>query len=189
MPQTVLLIHDDCAKAKMVQDALLSSLDGFFIVDWVERCADGLLLLRKKEGERIAAILLSLYLPDSEGVETFDRIFKASPNIPILVLSSPAHENAAKLAVQLGAQDYVLDDDLDGYLLPKALRNMLERAARAAALFSEKERAQVTRNSCAGGRVCPGAVSALSFLNPGAEAMPGWLAGEASARPFAQIFR
>src|ERR1700733_4771742 len=189
MPQTVLLIHDDCAKAKMVQDALLSSLDGFFIVDWVERCADGLLLLRKKGGERIAAILLSLYLPDSEGVETFDRIFKASPNIPILVLSSPAHENAAKLAVQLGAQDYVLDDDLDGYLLPKALRNMLERAASAEALFSEKERAQVTLNSIGDAVVCTDAVGAVTFLNPVAEAMTGWPADEAAGRPFAQIFR
>jgi diguanylate cyclase (GGDEF)-like protein/PAS domain S-box-containing protein len=189
MPQTVLLIHDDCAKAKMVQDALLSSLDGFFIVDWVERCADGLLLLRKKGGERIAAILLSLYLPDSEGVETFDRIFKASPNIPILVLSSPAHENAAKLAVQLGAQDYVLDDDLDGYLLPKALRNMLERAANAEALFSEKERAQVTLNSIGDAVVCTDAVGAVTFLNPVAESMTGWLASEAAGRPFAQIFR
>ena len=189
MPQTVLLIHDDCAKAKMVQDALLASLDGFFVIDWVERCADGLLLLRKKGGERIAAILLSLYLPDSEGVETFDRIFKASPNIPILVLSSPAHENAAKLAVQLGAQDYVLDDDLDGYLLPKALRNMLERAASAEALFSEKERAQVTLNSIGDAVVCTDAVGAVTFLNPVAEAMTGWLAGEAAGRPFAQIFR
>ena len=189
MPQTVLLIHDDCAKAKMVQDALLASLDGFFVIDWVERCADGLLLLRKKGGERIAAILLSLYLPDSEGVETFDRIFKASPNIPILVLSSPAHENAAKLAVQLGAQDYVLDDDLDGYLLPKALRNMLERAANAEALFSEKERAQVTLNSIGDAVVCTDAVGAVTFLNPVAEAMTGWLAGEAAGRPFAQIFR
>jgi diguanylate cyclase (GGDEF)-like protein/PAS domain S-box-containing protein len=189
MPQTVLLIHDDCAKAKMVQDALLASLDGFFVIDWVERCADGLLLLRKKGGERIAAILLSLYLPDSEGMETFDRIFKASPNIPILVLSSPAHENAAKLAVQLGAQDYVLDDDLDGYLLPKALRNMLERAANAEALFSEKERAQVTLNSIGDAVVCTDAVGAVTFLNPVAEAMTGWLAGEAAGRPFAQIFR
>lgn len=189
MPQTVLLIHDDCAKAKMVQDALLASLDGFFIVEWVERCTDGLHLLRKKGRERIAAILLSLYLPDSEGVETFDRIFKTSPNIPILVLSSLEHENAAKLAVQLGAQDYVLDRDLDGYLLPKALRNMLERAANAEALFSEKERAQVTLNSIGDAVVCTDASGAVTFLNPVAEAMTGWPAEEATGRPFAQIFR
>jgi EAL domain-containing protein (putative c-di-GMP-specific phosphodiesterase class I) len=40
MPQTVLLIHDDAAKAKIVQDALLNSIDGFFIVEWVELCSE-----------------------------------------------------------------------------------------------------------------------------------------------------
>lgn len=44
------------------------------------------------------------------GIETFDRIFKTTPDIPILVLSSPEHESAAKLAVQRGAQDYLLED-------------------------------------------------------------------------------
>ena len=189
MPQTVLLIHDDCAKAKMVQNALTTSLDGLFIVERVERCSDGLHLLREGGRERIAAILVSLFLPDSEGIETFDRIFKASPTIPILVLSSPEHESAAKLAVQHGAQDYVLDDDLDGYLLPKALRNMLERASNAEALFSEKERAQVTLNSIGDAVVCTDAVGAVTFLNPVAEAMTGWQADEAAGRPFAEIFR
>jgi diguanylate cyclase (GGDEF)-like protein/PAS domain S-box-containing protein len=189
MPQTVLLIHDDHAKAKLVQDALLTSPDGFFITEWVERCSDGLRLLHRSGRERIAAILVSLFLPDSEGLDTFDRIFKTSPNIPILVLSSRQHENAAKLAVQRGAQDYLLEEDLDGYLLPKALRNMLERASNAEALFSEKERAQVTLNSIGDAVVCTDASGAVTFLNPVAEVMTGWSADEAKGRPFAEIFR
>jgi diguanylate cyclase (GGDEF)-like protein/PAS domain S-box-containing protein len=189
MPQTVLLIHDDRAKAKMVEDALVTSLDGFFNVEWVERCSDGLRILRKKAREPIAAILLSLFLPDSEGIETFARIFKISPTIPILVLSSKEHENGAKLAVQLGAQDYLLEDDLDGYLLPKALRNMLERASNAEALFGEKERAQVTLNSIGDAVVCTDTDGAVTFLNPVAEAMTGWPADEATGRPFTQVFR
>jgi len=40
MPQTVLLIHNDGAKAKVVKDALLNSPDGFFIVEWVELCSE-----------------------------------------------------------------------------------------------------------------------------------------------------
>jgi hypothetical protein len=42
MPQAVLLIHGAGAKAKVVKDALLNSLDGFFIVESVELCSDGL---------------------------------------------------------------------------------------------------------------------------------------------------
>ena len=55
--------------------------------------------------------------------------------------------DVAKLAVQRGAQDYLLKARLDSYLLPKALGSMVERAANAEALFDEKERAQVTLNS------------------------------------------
>jgi diguanylate cyclase (GGDEF)-like protein/PAS domain S-box-containing protein len=189
MPQTVLLIHADGAKAKVVKDALLNSLDGFFEVECVERCFEGLRRLRGTGNEPIAAILASLFLPDSDGVETFDRIFQSSPDIPILVLSTHEHQNAAKLAVQRGAQDYILEDHLDSYLLPKAVRNMLERASNAEALFREKERAQVTLNSIGDAVICTDASGIVTFLNPVAEAMTGWPAAEAIGQSFNHVFR
>jgi len=153
MPQTVLLIHDDGKKAQVVKDALIDTCAGLFLLERVERCSEAVQRLRR-DGEHIAAILVNLFLPDSHGVETFDRLFEISPDVPILVLSGPGHEDAAKLAVQRGAQDYLLEDHLHSYLLPKALRNMLERASNAEALFREKERAQVTLNSIADAVVC-----------------------------------
>ena len=189
VPQTVLLVHDDGGKAKVVKDALTNSSDGFFIVEWVERCAEAEQRLRKDGKECIAAILINLFLPDSQGQETFDRVFQISPDVPILVLSSVKQEDAAKLAVQRGAQDYVLEDYLDSYLLPKALRNMLERASNAEALFREKERAQVTLNSIGDAVVCTDVSGNLTFLNPIAEALTGWRADEAIGRPFVQVFR
>ena len=189
MPQTVLLIHSDGAQAKVVKDALLNSPDGFFVVEWVELCSEALQSLRKDEKQRIAAVLVNLFLSDSRGVETFDRIFQTSPDVPILVLSSLENENAAKLAVQRGAQDYLMEDDLDSYLLPKALRNMLERASNAEALFREKERAQVTLNSIGDAVACTDVSGNVTFLNPIAEALTGWLAEEALGRPFVQVFR
>src|SRR5580704_11647352 len=189
MPQTVLLIHDDGAKAKAVGDALLSSIDGFFVVEWVQLCSDGLLLLRKDGKDRFAAILVNLFLQDSHGIESFDRIFQISPDVPILVLSSLEHESTAKLAVQRGAEDYLLEIDLDSYLLPKALRNMLDRASNAEALFREKERAQVTLNSIGDAVVSTDVSGIVTFLNPVAEAMTGWQAAEAIGRPFNHVFR
>jgi response regulator of citrate/malate metabolism len=88
MPQAVLLIHDDAAKAKIVQETLLNSIDGFFNVEWVELCSDGVERLRKDRKCSIVAVLVNLFLRDSQGLETFDRIFHTSPDIPILVLSS-----------------------------------------------------------------------------------------------------
>jgi diguanylate cyclase (GGDEF)-like protein/PAS domain S-box-containing protein len=189
MPQTVLLIHDDAAKAKIVQDTLLNSIDGFFNVEWVELCSEGVQRLRKDRKGSIVAVLVNLFLRDSQGLETFDWIFHTSPDIPILVLSSLGRENAAKQAVQHGAQDYLLEDHLDSYLLPKALRNMLERAANAEALFREKERAQLTLDSIGDAVVCTDVAGNVTFLNPIAEAMSGWPADEAIGRPFIEVFR
>jgi diguanylate cyclase (GGDEF)-like protein/PAS domain S-box-containing protein len=189
MPQSVLLIHNDGAKAKVVKDALLNSTDGFFTVEWVEMCSEGLRRLRRDGKERIAAILVNLFLPDSHGLETFDRLFQISPDVPILVLSSLEHEDTAKLAVQHGAQDYILEDHLDSYFLPKALRNMLERASNAEALFREKERAQVTLDSIGDAVVCTDVLGNVTFLNPIAEALTGWPADEAIGRPCVEVLR
>jgi diguanylate cyclase (GGDEF)-like protein/PAS domain S-box-containing protein len=189
MPQTVLLIHNDGAKARRVTEALFNSNDGFFRVEWAEHCSEAIRRLRKDRKERIAAILVNLFLPDSHGLETFDRIFQMSPDVPILVLSSLEQEDAAKLAVQRGAQDYLLEDHLDSYLLPKALRNMLERSSNAEALFREKERAQLTLDSIGDAVVCTDVLGNVTFLNPIAEALTGWPAPEAIGRPFAQVFR
>jgi diguanylate cyclase (GGDEF)-like protein/PAS domain S-box-containing protein len=189
MPQIVLLIHDDAAKADRVRNSLLNSVDGLFVIEWVERCADGVRRLRKDGAKRIAAVLVNLFLPDCDGIQTVDRLFLASPEVPILVLSSSACEGSAKLAVQRGAQDYLLDDDLDGYLLPKAVRNMIERTSNVEALFREKERAQVTLNSIGDAVVSTDIAGNVTFLNPIARDMTGWSAEEAIGRPFEEVFR
>jgi response regulator of citrate/malate metabolism len=74
MPQTVLLIRDDGAKARRVKDALFDSNDGFFNVEWVERCSEAVQRLHKDRKERIAAILVDPFLPDGHGLEPFDPI-------------------------------------------------------------------------------------------------------------------
>src|ERR1035441_1376168 len=142
MSKRILLIQDDAAAAKAILNALSNSKDELLQVEWVRSCSEGL--------ERLAgsgAILVDLSLPDSRGIETFDRLFNAAPEIPILILCTPQEEETAKLAVQCGAQDYLFKARLDAYLLPKAVGSMIERAANSEALFEEKERAQVTLNS------------------------------------------
>ena len=189
MPQIILLIHDDAAKANRVRNSFLNSVDGPFVIEWVERCADGVRRLRQEGAKRIAAVLANLFLPDCDGIQTFDRLFLAAPEVPILVLSSSACEGSARLAVQRGAQDYLLEDDLDGYLLPKAVRNMIERTSNVEALFREKERAQVTLNSIGDAVVSTDISGNVTFLNPIARDMTGWSPEKAIGRPFEEVFR
>ena len=174
MSQRILLIQDDAAAAKAILNALSDSRDELFRVEWVRCCSEGL--------ERLAgsaAILVDLSLPDSRGIETFDRLFNAAPEIPILILCTPQEEETAKLAVQCGAQDYLFKAHLDAYPLPKAVESMIERAANSEALFEEKERAQVTLNSIGDAVVSTDVSGHVTYLNAVAEGLTGWANDEA----------
>jgi diguanylate cyclase (GGDEF)-like protein/PAS domain S-box-containing protein len=195
MPQNILLIQSDPTAAKSIQNALICSDDGPFQVDWVRTHAEGLerlTRLGKQQGNApngIAAVLVDLFLSDSEGIDTFDRLFTIAPQIPFLILVASKGKALAKLAVQRGAQDYLLKSRLDDYLLPKALRNMIERTAIADALFVEKERAEVTLNSIGDAVMSTDESSAVSYLNAVAENLTGWSLTEAAGRPVEEVFR
>src|ERR1700723_344398 len=111
MAHLILLIQDDPVVAGAILNALSQSRDQAFEVAWVRRCSDA---LQRLEG--VAAILVDLYLPDSRGIKTFDRLYEAAPAIPIAILADSQNEETAKLAVQCGAQDYLLKGRLDAYL-------------------------------------------------------------------------
>ena len=195
MIRNVLLIQDDPADAEAIRAALLSSGDGPFQVVWVRRCSEALEQLKPERqqvqpmGPRMAAILVDLLLPDSRGLETVDQLLRAAPQIPILVLCTARDEDVAKLAVQHGAQDYLLKTRVDSYLLHKALGSMIERSAIAEALFEERERAQVTLKSIGDAVVSIDARGHVTYLNIVAETMTGWSRDEAAGHSVEEVLR
>ena len=196
MSRHILLIQDDVARAKAIHAALSASNDGSFHVEWVRTCSAGLERLsrsaaaqQKGAGDiKISAVLVDLSLPDSQGIETFDRLFRAISQIPILVLATSQDEAIAKIAVQHGAQDYLMQAHLDGHLLPKTLVSMIERAANSEALYEEKERAQVTLNSIGDAVMSTDLSGHVTYLNVIAEGLTGWSQQEAVGRPLHEVF-
>ena len=51
----------------------------------VRQLSEGLARLSKGG---IDAVLLELSLPDSQGIETFDKLFASAPDVPILILGN-----------------------------------------------------------------------------------------------------
>ncbi|MDD5656653.1 MAG: ATP-binding protein [Elusimicrobia bacterium] len=74
-----------------------------------------------------AAVLLDMGLPGDGGIEAFRRLHELCPECPILVLSSVQDEDAARRAVELGAQERLVRGALDGRLLKRAIRYAIER--------------------------------------------------------------
>ena len=186
LPVKILLIENDPVAAEEIGSALAAGGAGAFDLEWVRQLSDAFPLLEKKN---IAAVLLELSLPDSQGIETFDRLFTAAPDVPILVLGGEEHEELAKEAVGRGAQDYLLPGHLDSYSLPRALRNAIERKAVEDALFVEKERAVVTLNSIGDAVLCTDISGNITYLNLVAETLTGWGREEAIGKPLAEVFQ
>ncbi|MEO8019071.1 MAG: EAL domain-containing protein [Pseudomonadota bacterium] len=186
--QSILLIQDDCADAVAVCAALSKSTDAWRQVIWFKSCAQATQRLAD-DAAGIAAVVSELFLTDSQGLDTFERIFAVAPQVPILILCDPQHEDLARLAVQKGAQDYLLKGRLDDYLLPKALASMIDRAANAEALFAEKERAEVTLNSIGDAVMSCDIGGKVTYLNAVAEKLTGWARTEAGGRPVEEVFR
>src|ERR1700736_1782933 len=94
--ECVLLIASDADAAARVLGELGSVTEERFGVEWVTELSRG--IERLCDGG-VGAAVLDLNLPDSKGVETFDKLFQAAPGVPILILSEADREEEARQAV------------------------------------------------------------------------------------------
>lgn len=72
-------------------------------------------------------VLLDLSLPDSQGFNTFVSVRMHAPQVPIILLTRDNNEELAVRALQNGAQDYLIKDQVDGNRLSKSIRYAIER--------------------------------------------------------------
>ena len=136
-PTTVLLVEDEPADARLIQEALAGAGAGAFLVEWVEHLPDALERLGRGG---VDVVLLDLTLLDGQGIEAFDQVVRAAPDALILVLSASNDEEAGRQAVQRGALDYLPKDHVDAHWLPRALRYVIERKAAQDALRGSEMR-------------------------------------------------
>jgi diguanylate cyclase (GGDEF)-like protein/PAS domain S-box-containing protein len=185
-PAHVLVITDNPADAGAIRVSLEGAPVGSFEVEWVGRLSDGINRLQKRQS---AAVILDLSLPDSHGIDGFDRVSMVAPRVPILILSGPEDEAAAKQAVQRGAQDYLPRNRLDSYALPRAVQTVIALKIASEALLGDRERAEVTLNSIGDAVLSTDFEGKIQYLNAVAERMTGWGREEAYGRPLNDVFR
>jgi PAS domain S-box-containing protein len=120
----VLMIEDNPGYAEVIQMMLERVKGARFNVVCVKRLADGLQHLKD---ESVDVILVDLTLPDSKGIDTFNAVHAQVPELPIIVLTVTDNDELAFNAVQKGAQDYLVKDQVDAKLLVRAIRYAIER--------------------------------------------------------------
>jgi diguanylate cyclase (GGDEF)-like protein/PAS domain S-box-containing protein len=181
----VLFVSDDSCVGVAIRRAVAQPGDNQLIIVWERTLSAG--IARLFEGG-IDAILLDLYLPDSQGIDCFDEAFLAARRVPIVVLTDRDQEEIARQAVGHGAKDRMLKKHIDQYSFPLVLRQILARAAIEDALYVEREQARVTLNSIGDAVISTDPSGRVTYINPAAEKMTGWLRQEAAGRMLTEVF-
>ena len=181
----VLFISDDCSVGAAIRHAVAQPGDSLFTMVWERSLSAG--IARLFEGG-IDAILLDLYLPDGQGMDCFNRVFLAARGIPIVVLTDRDQEEIARQAVERGGKDRMLKKHIDRYSFGLVLRQILARAASEDALYAERERARVTLNSIGDAVISTDQAGHVTYINPAAEKMTGWLRDDARGRALTEVF-
>lgn len=131
-PIKVLLIEDNPGDARLIREYLGETPGTPFEMDWVDSLSEGLKHIDGKD-----AALLDLTLPDSVGLDTFKQLHSQAPTLPIIVFTGYDDDSLALKALQDGAQDYLVKDQVSGHLLARSIRYAIERKRIDEALKSE----------------------------------------------------
>ncbi len=84
-------------------------------------------VLEELKNDSPDVLLLDLFLPESRGVETFQLLSAVQLHFPVIVLSGLADSATALETVKLGAQDYLIKDEMTAEIIDKMILYSLER--------------------------------------------------------------
>jgi len=138
-PIKVLLIEDNPGDARLIQEILNESRNNMFDLECFDKLSTG---LESIAGEHIDIILSDLSLPDSQGLDTIVRVHSQASDVPIIVLTSLNDEDLAIMALQKGAQDYLVKGQVDSNLLVRSIKYAIERCR----LLNELEQVRQREN-------------------------------------------
>lgn len=123
-PIKILLVEDNPGDARLIEETLSEAAADQFEFACAERLD---LALEQVAQHEFDVILLDLTLPDSSGLQTFEKMHTQAPGIPTIVVTGMDVEILGTEAVQKGAQDYLIKGQVDTPLLVRSVRYAIER--------------------------------------------------------------
>jgi MinD-like ATPase involved in chromosome partitioning or flagellar assembly/ActR/RegA family two-component response regulator len=123
-PTKILLIEDNPADARLIQETLSGMSGAELDLWWADRLSTGLKQLAEA---KVSVVLLDLSLPDSQGLDTLTKLRAQAPDVPVIVVTGLDDEDLALRAAREGAQDYVLKGSINPQTMARLIRFAIER--------------------------------------------------------------
>jgi light-regulated signal transduction histidine kinase (bacteriophytochrome) len=133
----VLLVEDSPTEAMLVIASLEESDKGSFRIVHAKSLTEAYQNLEKRSFD---VVILDLTLPESSGPNTFTALHDRYPQVPVVILTANHSKDVALELVRLGAQDYIIKENVENMQLALSLRYAITRKEaelRQAALMEE----------------------------------------------------
>lgn len=132
----ILLIEDNLAEARLLQEFLKAAESKHFSLVHVKRLQEA---LDQLDRDYFDIILLDLTLPDSQGLVSLAPLIRKAPSLPIVVLTNTNDDELAIESVRQGAQDYLVKRQVNVEVLMRSLYYAIERKQMSEALRKVNE--------------------------------------------------
>lgn len=121
----ILLLEDNEGDAFLIRELLSGDDLHTFDIEWKDSIETGLDALRKNSYD---IVITDLSLSGTKGLETFKTVQEnTSSSIPVLILTGLNDRQLGLNAVSMGAQDYIVKDNINTDLLSKSIIYAIER--------------------------------------------------------------
>ncbi len=168
----VLLIEDHPGDRRLLQELLRDVASVPVQLSHADSLSQGLQRLSESTFD---VILLDLFLPDSQGFDTFTQLHQQEQDVPIVVTTGLNDETLALKAVQEGAQDYLVKGQITGELLVRSIRYAIERKRAEQKIREQAALLDIATDAI----LVRDAQHHILFWNKGAERLYGWTVEEA----------
>lgn len=117
-PVRVLLVDHDASEIVATRFLLARVVEARFIVDEAGSLSAAVQRLAKGD---IDIVLLDSTLPDSDGLEALRTLQSRCPDTPVIILASAGDRQWVSKALEMGAKDCIVRDNVSSYLLARII--------------------------------------------------------------------
>lgn len=100
---TILIVDDDKSVNEFLERFLRQK--GYHLIQAVKTGQEAIEIIKKED---IKLVLLDIKLPDMSGIETLERIKEIKKDMSVIMITGFPEEATAKMALKLGAYDYII---------------------------------------------------------------------------------
>jgi len=127
VPLKILLIEDSPTDAALLNALLQKVTEFVFQLEHAPELATG---IKKISEEKFDVAMLDLGLPDSSGIESYERLRSHAEEVPIIIMTGNQDREVMASVMKQGADNYLVKDAFDGNRVAIAILSAIRNRSR-----------------------------------------------------------